>query len=193
MSFYHFGNIDVNSLNLDIKRQSHLWNKHRMRKDREGSPHADMDDIWLRYNDLSKFESPYDGINDEHDSIWYPAAYSLPSAWPIIFNLMAAVKGERLGGVLITKIPPGGEIKPHTDDTWHVRYYDKFYVSLESDVGANFYCQTKGAVEMFCPRVGDVYWFDNTVPHWVKNESDGNRTTLIVCIRTHKFEARYAG
>ena len=185
-NFLKIGEVNITPLLVELRSNPQLWNRHRMRKDREESPHSQMNDIWLRYNDISKYEPPYEGINDEHDSVWYDAYYCLPSAREIIFNIMATAYGERLGGVLITQIPPGGEIKPHADDGWHVRYYDKFYVSLESGPGANFYCED----EVICPNPGDVYWFDNTKMHWVINESNTDRTTLIVCIKTHRFGER---
>lgn len=172
--------LDVMPLLIQIQRQPDLWNRHTQRKDFTGSSHTQMSDIWVRYNpecaDLAK-------ANDEHDSAWYPAFYQLPTVRPIVFFLMARVEGERLGGVLITKIPPGCVIDPHIDRSWHADYYDKFYVSLQSEPGANFYCED----EVINPRRGDVYWFDNSHRHWVTNESKEDRMTLIVCIRTHRF------
>ncbi len=186
-NFLKVGTVNVLPLLLEIKSQPELWNKNRLRKDRAGSPHCEMDDIWIRYNDI-KNEGPE--FNDEHDSVWYPSYYSLPSARSLIFDLMANVYGERLGGILITKIPPGGSIAPHTDDSWHVRYYDKFYISLESTTGANFSTETEKGIETVCPDPGDVYWFDNKNRHWVVNNSTGDRMTLIVCIKTQRFGER---
>ncbi|MNL70438.1 hypothetical protein D3C87_1954400 [compost metagenome] len=33
---------------------------------------------------------------------------------------------------------------------------------------------------------GDIYWFDNSHTHWVTNESQSDRITMIVCIKTDK-------
>lgn len=177
--------LDVMPLLLSIQRQPDLWDRHKIRKEAPGTPHSGMSDIWIRYNDVSKFEASgdYSTFNDEHDPIWYPAYYQLPELRPIIFGLMARVEGERLGGVLITKIPKGGRIDKHSDDGWHVQYYDKFYLSLKSDEGANFYCED----EVICPKAGDLFWFDNRREHWVENNSNDDRMTLIVCIKTHRF------
>lgn len=41
-----------------------------------------------------------------HDSIWYPCADLMPVR-EIVYPIMAAVRGTRLGGVLITRIKPG--------------------------------------------------------------------------------------
>lgn len=178
--------VDVTPLNLAIHQQPHLWNQHRERLTAPGTPHSEVSDIWVRYNDVKPFEAlgDYSKFNDEHDSVWYPAFYALPPIRRLVFDLMARVDGERLGGVLITKIPPGGKIAPHSDHGWHVDYYDKYYLSLESEPGANFYC----GKEMICPKVGDCWWFNNKEEHWVDNTSGADRMTLIVCIRSHHRE-----
>lgn len=177
--------VDVMPLLLSIQRQPDLWNRHTVRKTAPNTPHSQMSDIWIRYNDVSKYEETgnYSSFNDEHDPIWYPAYYKLPELRPIIFGLMARVEGERLGGVLITKIPKGCSIEPHSDKGWHVEYYDKFYVSLKNNPGSVFYCED----EHISPNAGEVYWFDNRKEHWVKNNSDDDRITLIVCIKTHRY------
>ena len=84
-----------------------------------------------------------------------------------------------LGGVLITRIPPGMGIDPHTDHGWHVEYYDKFYLSLKSAPGATFH----RADEVINPKPGDLYHFDNRLEHSVRNDSNQDRITLITCIR----------
>lgn len=175
--------INVTTLLLSLQRQPHLWDENRMRKDRDGSPHTQMNDIWVRYNkDLSSPEH----VNDEHDSVWYPAYYALPEIRPIVFATMAAVEGERLGGVLITRIPAGCRIEPHADKSWHADYYDKFYLSLKNPPECRFFCED----EVITPRAGDLYWFDNSKIHWVENNGVDDRITLIMCIRTHRYGVR---
>mgnify|MGYP001584863104 CR=1 FL=1 len=182
--------IDVLPLLLALQRQPELWDRHPARKIAPDSPHAQMSDIWVRYNDDSPYEASgdYSRFNDAHFPVWYESYYALPELRPLIFGTMARVEGEHLGGVLITRIPPGGRIEPHRDDNWHVQFYSKFYLSLESAPGANFYCGD----EVIAPRPGDCYYFDNREEHGVENNSNENRTTLIICVRTHWFEARHA-
>ena len=99
---------------------------------------------------------------------------------------MAHVKGERLGGVLITKIPPGVTCMPHVDGGWHAAYYDKYAVQLQSAPRQHFHFQD----ESLCAAPGDIYWFDNSVEHWVTNESSVDRMTMIVCIRHNRYERK---
>lgn len=182
--FQKVWDFEVQQLVLELGQHPELWDAHRQRKDAPGSPHTQMSDIWVRYNDLAKFkDGDLSRLNDEHFPVWYPAWRALPSLRPLIFNLMALVEGEHLGGVLITRIPHGCGIDPHVDRSWHVDFYDKFYVSLQSAPGAVLCC---GGEELN-PVPGECWRFDNRLEHWVRNTSGQDRMTLIICIRTEKF------
>lgn len=176
--------VDVKDVNRQLADHPELWGQFGWRKDATEGVHAQMDDIWVRYNDIRKFSEPTPRFNDRHVPIWYPAWRALPALRDIIFPLMASVEGEMLGAVLITKIPPGARILPHVDTGWHVDYYDKWYVSLQGQPGAQFHCGD----EFIEPRTGDCYHFDNRREHWVNNDSDRDRITLIICIRTDWYK-----
>ena len=176
--------IDVSKLNAELKAHPSLWGQHGWRKSDPSKVHSEMTDIWVRYNDIGKYPKFDSSFNDPHVPVWYEAWEKLPALKPIVRKLMVDEEGEMLGGVLITQIPPGGRIAPHEDKGWHVGYYDKFYVSLESHPGATFHCGN----EVINPKTGDCWRFDNRREHWVNNDSAGFRRTLIVCIRTEKYQ-----
>lgn len=135
-----------------------------------------MSDIWVRYNDINNLGPKF---NDEHESVWYPVYYEVPDFRRLIFDVFSFVEGERLGGVLVTKIPPGGSVKPHIDHGWHARYYDKFALQLQAEVGQAFCFED----EILQSDTGDLYTFDNSKTHWVVNDSPVDRITMIICIR----------
>lgn len=182
--------IDVGPLLAQLQDHPELWDAYPLRRTGKGTPHTGMTDIFVRYNNIEPFiaKNDFRGFNDEHVPVWYPAWEKLPALRPIVFGLMAAVEGEMLGGVLITKIETGKGIERHIDSGWHVGYFDKFYVSLKSEPGADFCCEVDGEVETLNPRPGEIWRFDNRKPHWVANASGADRITLIVCIRTELFQ-----
>jgi uncharacterized cupin superfamily protein len=96
-----------------------------------------------------------------------------------VFPLMTHFRGERLGGVLITQIPPGHSCKPHADDGWHARHFEKFAIQIESGPG-QYFCFEGERLET---KPGDLFTFDNAHTHWVTNDTPHNRITLIACIR----------
>lgn len=172
--------IDVAPLRAALAVKPHLFGAHPARACAPGSPHMAMSDIWVRYNAIERLGPQF---SDEHDAVWYPAYAELPELAPIIFGLMEHVQGERLGGVLITKLPPGGVIAPHVDRGWHADYYEKFTIAVRNPPGALFRFPDGD----MAARDGDCYWFDNSVPHSVINDTAEDRLALIVCIRTARF------
>ena len=175
--------IDVSAAVKELDANPELWNQFTLRTKEyagQGEPHRQIDDIWVRYNAWKNYnpKNPKRFFK-EHDSVWYPAYAKLPALRPLIFGLMSVVEGERLGGVLITRIPAGRSVAPHVDVGWHAGYYRKFGVQLKG-----------GPDQLFCfegesvmAEAGEVYEFDNTEKHWVTNDSDRERITMIVCIR----------
>jgi hypothetical protein len=157
-----------------LQANDHLWNADTQRTADPASPHCEVDDIWARYSATPKEPGP-------HESVWYPAAALLPVR-EIVYPLMQFVRGERLGGVLLTRIRAGKQCKPHHDGGWHASYYDKFAVQVQSAPGQRF-CFEGESLE---PMPGDIYTFDNSHTHWVENPTPFDRITLIVCIKTDK-------
>jgi quercetin dioxygenase-like cupin family protein len=182
--------LDVLPLQKELLANLDEFDKYDYRRTFPNSPHAQMNDIWARYNDVRPFEAKgsLEGFEAEHDSIWYPVIDKIPSVKNVVFDLMRIVDGERLGGVLITKLPPGGHIARHTDAGWHAQYYDKFYVPILNSEGSTFGFDD-GIIN---PDLGDAWWFDNSNPHWVDNKSDTDRIAMIVCIRTEMFKDKNA-
>lgn len=84
-----------------------------------------------------------------------------------------------MGGVLITKIPPGKSVLPHIDHGWHARAHCKVALQIKAHEMQRFCFETKQISTM----PGDVFWFDNSFVHWVENPSPVERVTMIVCIQ----------
>ena len=173
--------VDVSALVRDLDCNPQLWDANTFRRT-EGSPHLELADIIVRYNDWSNFNGDRISFNEEHDSVWWEAAKSLPSLRPLVFDLLRRVCGERLGMVLITKIPPGKSCKPHRDAGWHARYYDKYAIQVKGNEQQAFCFETCQLIT----KPGDVFSFDNSYTHWVTNDSAEDRITLIVSIKTSK-------
>jgi len=95
---------------------------------------------------------------------------------------MAQLGGEILGGVLMTRLPPGKKIYNHIDGGFHAGFYDKFLVNIKCNQDQAFVFDEGNLIN----AVGDVSWFRNDVNHAVTNNSDEERISLIVCIKTEK-------
>lgn len=166
---------DVRELVAQIHSHPSVWNRHTTRL---YGAHSKVSDIWVRYNAWENF-TDRETFNGPHESVWYPVIDDIPAVVPLVLDVMRTVQGELLGGVLITKIPPGEQVAPHRDGGWHATYYEKFAVQLQSAPGQAFCFEN----ERLSADVGDLYTFDNSQTHWVENPSDEDRMTLIICIR----------
>lgn len=164
---------DVRPMREQLAANPDVWNTHPERTQAYGTPHKAVSDIWVRYG-----ETP-DACKAEHESVWYPVVSRIPAAWSIARRVFHRVGGKRLGGVLITKVPAGGEVTPHVDHGWHAGYYEKFAVQIAGNEDQAF-CFEDAELR---PVTGDLYTFRNDVSHWVTNPSAEDRMTLIICIR----------
>lgn len=172
--------IDVSKAVAQLDAHPELWDQYTLRTTFYETPHKAVSDIWVRYNAIENLNPDnLPAFNDEHDSVFYPAWHVLTELRPIVFDTMRYVLGERLGGILITRIPPHGEVAPHIDRGWHAEYYSKFAISLRAAPGQTF-CFEDGEFES---TTGDMWTFDNSFTHWVKNPTDQERMTLIICAR----------
>ena len=165
--------INVSAIYWALQENPQLWNQHTSRTEHPDSPHHGLDDIWVRFGGEKDATN-----NTAHMPNWYEAADVL-GLKPFLRELMHSVGGDVMGGVLITRIPPGATCKPHTDNGWHALEYQKYAVQITSAPGQKF-CFEGEELET---RPGDVFWFNNQHLHWVDNPTNYERITLIACIK----------
>jgi hypothetical protein len=172
---------DVSRLQDQLITQPQLWNTIRHRTSHPHSPHREVSDIWVRYNPIENYHGDMQAFNAEHTPQWYPVARQLPEAERIAQALSVELQALSLGAVLITKIPAGAQVYPHVDQGWHARHFEKFAVTVCGNAQQAFHFEGESLVTF----PGDLWQFDNAYSHWVTNDSDEDRITLIICLRRH--------
>lgn len=181
-AFSLYGKFNVKPLVDQLAAKPELWDQNTERTRDPRSPHHGCSDIWLRYNALENKGDDYRAWTEQHVSSWHPAYRELPALAPIVFNAMHLARATSLGGCLITRIPPGGQVKPHADTGWHPRFYNtKLYIPLIAPGDCTNYSGASRTVM----GEGEVWCFDNTIEHAVVNRSKTEaRVTLILSTRT---------
>lgn len=164
--------LDVAPLRAALEARPHLWDRIPIRTGSPDSPHRELSDIWVRY--VSVQDAPR---NQPAPFVWHLGPDELPEVMPLIHKVMNHVGAARLGGVLITRIPPGATCHPHADRGWHAESYEKYAVQVASAPGQAFCFEG----ESLSAEPGECYWFDNAHTHWVTNPTTEARVTLIVC------------
>ncbi len=174
---------DISDIQNELANAPDLWDSFRYRTHDQRSPHRDTQDIWVRYNHFRHYDQSNPlAFNNEHESVWWPTVHYLPGVF-VVANMMAAYYQGKLGGVFVTKIPPGKCVYPHVDFGWHAGYYNKkIGISVNADESQAFHVLN----EKLITHPGDIFEFDNSVTHWVSNDSDEPRITVICAIRTEE-------
>ena len=170
--------IETLPLRLELARNEHLWDQRPDRRLYAGTPHAAMTDITARYMpeaDLTDLEVR----GREHRNVFWPAWHALPALRPVVFGLMARVQATELGSILITRLPPGKRIEPHSDaGSWAPEYYNcKAHWTVQGS--ALVTCED----EVCRFQTGQVWTFDNLRVHSVENTDDEDRISVIVSMR----------
>jgi hypothetical protein len=171
--------IDCSAILAQLDARPDLWNANPERLG-EG-PHRETDDIWVRYRDRSEIIDRQ-SIVEPHFSVWYPAWHALPALRPVVFQLSALVQSVHMGGILLTRIPPGCKVYPHDDlGTWHSEFHNaKVWLPLR----ANERCVNFSGDESVVMKAGEAWAFDNLLAHSVENDGDAERVALICCFRS---------
>jgi mannose-6-phosphate isomerase-like protein (cupin superfamily) len=169
--------VDVVPVMLELNRAAYLWDRNPERRLYPGTPHAAMVDIAVRY--MPEADVTMEARRLEHRNVFWPAWYALPSLRPMVFALMTRTQAVELGSILITKLPPGKAIEPHSDaGNWAPHYYNcKAHITLAGR--ALVHCEDDA--ETFV--TGSIWTFDNLLTHSIENIGDCDRTVCIVSMR----------
>lgn len=166
--------VDVMPLLMAIHHHPELWGADKVRSTFEDSPHAEVQDILLRFSDTS-----CPNIGDNLICKNLEALKILHQARPIIHALMARVQGEILGRVMITKLPTGKAITPHSDVLGlYANSMRRFHVPLQTGEG----CIFRAGDEIVTMKAGEVWDFNAHAEHEVVNNSNDDRIHLIIDI-----------
>jgi hypothetical protein len=176
--------VNVAPLSHALQRKPHLWNADRLRTTFEGSPHAQVDDILLRFEDLSlqPDEPGFQEHAENAERVFKPAWSELPEARAIILPLMQGVGAYELARAMVTRLRPGGRITPHADTNGkyaNLPDIGRYHVVIQGLVGSVFACGEE-RVEML---TGDVWWFNAHEVHECINCSGDDRIHMLVDVR----------
>ena len=169
--------VDVVPVMLELNRADRLWDRNPERRLYPGTPHAAMTDITVRY--MPEADVTKETRRLEHRNVFWPAWHALPSLRPMVFALMTRVQAVELGSILITKLPMGKAIEPHSDKgNWAPEWYNtKCHVTLAGS--AQVRCEDDA--QTFA--TGSVWTFDNLLIHSVECISACDRIVCIVSMR----------
>lgn len=176
--------VNVAPLAHALQRKPHLWNADRLRTTFEGSPHAEVDDILLRFEDL-KLQPADEGFQEHAEGaerVFKPAWSELSEVRPIVLGLMHNIGAYELARLMITRLKPGGRIAAHADTQGkYANFPDigRYHIVVQGLPGSVFACGGE-QVQML---TGEVWWFDAHDIHEVLNASGDDRIHMLMDAR----------
>jgi Aspartyl/Asparaginyl beta-hydroxylase len=175
--------LDVTPLHHALVRQPELWNAETFRTTYKHTPHADVDDIIIRYSAPEALNrDDTSAVQNDHGAVWYPAAQSLPEVKPIVLNLMAYMGAYELARCVISRLKPGGRILPHADavgDYVHMGDIARYHIVVQGLPGSMYRCGD----EEVCMQTGETWWFNAHLEHEIYNNSKDDRLHLMADLR----------
>lgn len=175
-NFKLIGDTTIEPAYIQLIQQPKLWNQNSLRTQHIGTMHAEVDDIWLRFNNI---EGDLSNILNDLECQWYEAKDKLSKVVDLIFDLSAKERATRIGRCMLSRLPPGGRVYRHTDGGDYPNYYERYHIILQGAPGNLFFCGHE-YTEML---TGQIWWFQNLIEHEVFNNSDKDRIHLIVDLR----------
>jgi len=103
------------------------------------------------------------------------AAEDLPRTRKFVERLARQAHG-RPGRAALVKLRPHGRVYPHIDRGLYYQFRDRYHLVLKSPAGSRLRAESD-EVRM---REGELWWFDNRVPHEAFNDADADRIHLII-------------
>ena len=177
-NFLKIAQINPFPLLVQLKQREELWGERKARQF-GGSPHEDVDDIWLRFG--PEQGSLFDHI-DGLEKVNYPQWKELSQIRDVVLNLQRSTESTRIGSVLVTKLAPGMRIASHKDEGKCPLYYERYQIALQSNPGCVFRIEDE-EVQF---AAGDVWWINNKAIHTVVNNSNDDRIAVVVDLRADK-------
>lgn len=167
----------VNEIIAEIDANPQVWDMYPIRTAllaQIGGPNESISDILLQYTSMAAIKA---GNTDPLETVSYPPKLILTKTNQCINALLAATNCERLGRSFISKMGPGKHISAHCDSHVFSKYYGRYHISLKDNDKTLFRCGD----EYFAPKVGDIFYFDNSLEHEVWNDHESlERWTLVI-------------
>jgi hypothetical protein len=166
MHFKQLGQFDYKPILNEIVNAP-LWNWLALR-----SYAGHTDDIVLRYQSVVGLKQPQDFFSDL-ECVDYFTQTLFPNTMQQIHRTFA---DKQLGRIVIAKLAPGQEIKPHTDEGLYSDSTDRYHMAVVTNPECII---TSGGFNQQIGR-GEIWWINNHQTHSAHNHGTTNRIHIIV-------------
>jgi hypothetical protein len=164
--------VDIQPLLAELDANAQYWLHDTSRQDRV-KVQRETHSIYLR-SAVKPFPPGVTSSNDVHESRCTAMAKHFPRILGWTENVATSVGGE-LGRVTVVRLAPHGKVYRHIDRGEYYRVRDRYHLVLKSPMGSIL----GAGDEWLRMQEGELWWFNNKVPHEAHNESGDWRVHLI--------------
>lgn len=176
-------NMDFSVIINEVNNNLDLFDRNDFRQKFKGSPFKNTSFIPCRMSYDLDYEPTEEELIEHLKTKGITNIYAsdteeyalLPKVYSAVMDLAALVKAEQIGRVLVTRLNPGGHIKPHKDFGAYHDYYDRFHIVLDGKG-----CHFRSGEQIVKMMPGEVWWFYNNDEHEVWNDSDVARIHIVI-------------
>jgi hypothetical protein len=164
--------IDITPFLDEIRQHQHDWLRDTSRQDKI-KVQRETNTIYLR-SAVKPFPPGIISSNDVHDSQYT----KLSSHFPKIVDWLKTIARSMdatLGRATLVRLAPNGRVYRHIDHGDYYQRRDRYHLVLHSPSGSLLGCDD----EWVRMQPGELWWFNNKLPHEAINESDDWRIHLI--------------
>ncbi len=154
--------------------QENLWTRSP-RVTYEGSAQRETEDIILR-GPVGRHIDDLAILHQQIECEDYPAMEVMLETRELVSEIFVHAKGEKLGRVILAKLPPNAVVHPHADEGLVPETYLRYHAIINSGFGS-WFLAGRHAMNLI---TGQVCLVNVRLQHAVVNLSDEDRIHLIV-------------
>ena len=168
--------IDVDPFVRELSDHPYAWSLDTSRQE-SVSEHRETDTILIRGQSEQAILDRDARANMAIRYVGRPTSFSplFPRTSDFVDQLAKKMSGV-LGRAVIVRLKPYGQVYQHTDSGLYYELRSRYHLVLKSVAGSRL----RSGDEEVRMREGDLWWFENRIPHEAFNDSEEDRIHLIV-------------
>lgn len=186
MKYFHLltDRLDVSKALASVLGVPGLWHERTFRQ--RAQANSETECIFLRYQTATQQElygyntsNEWEAIARGLECVDLPEYFMLPAIREIVQQIQWLTCSDRLGRVILVKLPAGKRVYPHSDSGNYANYYQRICIPLLSEPGNVM----REGDEVQYMKPGEAWFIDLDVEHEAENLSDQDRITLFVDVK----------
>ena len=178
--------IDVSAIVAEIDAQPNIWSIDSQRQQAVAVQRETQVVLVFEHEGGGTFKEARQRQPLRYRGVPSAVSEHLPRTRDFVAQLAHRMHG-RPGRAALVLLRPHGRVYPHIDRGIYYQLRDRYHLVLRSAAGSRLRAESD-EVRM---REGELWWFDNRVPHEAFNDADTDRIHLIIDVLSPRSIGRF--